>query len=209
MVLLPTTSNKLLAQWQGPYQVVQQMGKVTYLIDMQDKKKRKRIFHVNMLKDYHVREGAGEHGSYFSEEYQEDELEIPSWRRGESEKIVRMEEELDSKQRAELTELVLGKFASVMSDKPGRTSLYEHRIETDNAKPVRSPPYRLPHAYRERELIDMEQGGIIEPTCSDWASPIVVDIKRNGELRLCVDFRKVNAVTRVDAYLTNIRRMLG
>ena len=33
------------------------------------------------------------------------------------------------------------------------------------------------------------------------ASPIVVDIKRNGEWRLCVDFRKVNAVTRVDAYL--------
>ena len=204
LVLLPTTSNKLLAQWQGPYQVLQRMGKVTYLIDMQDKKKRKRIFHVNMLKDYHVREGAGDQVSCFSEEYQEDELEIPSWRGGESEKIVRMGEELDSKQRAELTELLIGKFARVMSDKPGRTSLYEHRIETDNAKPVRSPPYRLPHAYRERvrkELIDMEKGGIIEPTCSDWASPIVVDIKKNGELRLCVDFRKVNAVTRVDAYL--------
>ena len=159
------------------------MGKVTYLIDMQDKKKRKRIFHVNMLKDYHVREGDGDQGSYFSEEYQEDELEIPSWRGGESEKIVRMGEELDSKQRAELTELLLGKFASVMSDKPGRTRLYEHRIETDNANPVRSPPYRLPHTYRERvrkELIDMEKGGIIEPTCSEWASPIVVDIKGMG-----------------------------
>ena len=80
LVLLPTTSNKLLAQWQGPYQVVQRMGKVTYLVEMQDKKKRKRIFHVNMLKDYHVREGDGDQGSYFSEEYQEDELEIPSWR---------------------------------------------------------------------------------------------------------------------------------
>ena len=44
-------------------------------------------------------------------------------------------------------------------------------------------------------------GGIIEPTCSEWVSPIVVDIKRNGELCLCVDFWKVNAVTRVDAYL--------
>ena len=80
LVLLPTTSNKLLAQWQRPYQVVQRMGKVTYLIDMQDKKKRKRIFHVNMLKDYHVREADGDQGSYFSEEYQKDEFEIPSWR---------------------------------------------------------------------------------------------------------------------------------
>ena len=30
------------------------MGKVTYMIDMQDTKNRKRICHVNMLKDYHV-----------------------------------------------------------------------------------------------------------------------------------------------------------
>ena len=59
------TSNKLLAQWQGPYQVVQRIGKVTYWIDMQDEKKRKRIFHLNMLKDYHVREGDGDNGSYF------------------------------------------------------------------------------------------------------------------------------------------------
>ena len=105
-----------------------------------------------------------------------------------------MGEELDSKQRAELTELLFGKFARVMSDKLGRTSLYKHRIETDNAKPARSPPYHLPHAYRERVRNDMEKGGIIEPTCSDWASPIVVDIKKNGELRLCVDFWKVNAL---------------
>ena len=181
LVLLPTTSNKLLAQWQGPYQVVQRMGKVTYLIDMQDKRKRKRIFHVNMLKDYHVRELDEDQRSYFLEEIQEDELEIPSWRSGESGNNIRMGEELDSKQRAELTELLLGKFAKVLSDKPGRTSLHEHRIETDDAKPIRLPPYRLPHAYRERvrkELRDMEKGGIIEPTCSEWASPIAVDIKR-------------------------------
>ena len=42
LVMLPTTSNKLLAQWQGPYQVVQRMGKVTYLIDMHACRIRKR-----------------------------------------------------------------------------------------------------------------------------------------------------------------------
>ena len=72
---------------------------------MQDKKKRKSIFHVNMLNNYHVREGAGDQVSC-SEEDQEDELEIPSWQGGESEKIVRMGEELDSKQRVELTKLL-------------------------------------------------------------------------------------------------------
>ena len=51
LVLLPTSSDKLLAQWQGPYQVLQRVGKVNYLIDMQDKR---RVFHVNMLKDFHI-----------------------------------------------------------------------------------------------------------------------------------------------------------
>ena len=50
-VLLPTSSNKLLAQWQGPNDVLRKTGKVNYEIDMKDKKKRisKKIFHVNML----------------------------------------------------------------------------------------------------------------------------------------------------------------
>ena len=49
LVLLPTSSNKLLAQWQGPYQVVQRSGKVIYVMDMHDRRKRKRVLHVNML----------------------------------------------------------------------------------------------------------------------------------------------------------------
>ena len=41
LVLLPTSS---LAQWQGPYQVVKRVGKVNYLIDMYDHRKKKRVF---------------------------------------------------------------------------------------------------------------------------------------------------------------------
>ena len=55
LVLLPTSSNKLLAQWQGPYQVIERTGKVTYKVDMHDKWKRHRVFHVNMLKDFRIR----------------------------------------------------------------------------------------------------------------------------------------------------------
>ena len=42
--LLPTSTSKLLAQWQGLFQVVRRVGRVTYLVDMHDKRKRKRIF---------------------------------------------------------------------------------------------------------------------------------------------------------------------
>ena len=64
-----------------------------------------------------------------------------------------------------------------MSDLPGKTELVERRIETGDAKPVRLPPYRLPHAYRDiikKELEEMEKYGIIEKSSSDWSSPIVL-----------------------------------
>ena len=53
----------------------------------------------------------------------------------------------------------------------------------------------------KEELAEMERNGIIEPACSEWASPLVVAKKKNGELRLCIDYRKLNAVTKFDTYL--------
>ena len=101
------------------------------------------MFHVNMLKDFHVRENQG----CLVEKIQE-EADIPSWRSGEAGQGVDMGEGLDSGQKKELKEL-LGRFAKVLSNKPGKTTLYKLRIHTNSSKPVRLPPYRVPHAYRD------------------------------------------------------------
>ena len=53
LVLLPTSTNKLLAQWQGPYEVVRRCGSVDYEVKMSDRRKQKRIFHVNMLRQWY------------------------------------------------------------------------------------------------------------------------------------------------------------
>ena len=65
--------------------------------------------------------------------------------------------------------------------------------------PVRQQPYWLPHMYREaveREIEMMLAEGIIEP-CSEWA---VVVKKKDNIICLCVDYRKLNAETWIDAY---------
>ena len=49
-------------------------------------------------------------------------------------------------------------------------------------------------------LADMEKKDVIRPSNSPWASPIVLVRKRDGSHRFCVDYRKLNAVTRKDAY---------
>jgi hypothetical protein len=52
----------------------------------------------------------------------------------------------------------------------------------------------------DEEVDKMLTEGVIEPSESPWSSPIVLAKKKDGKYRFCIDFRKVNEVTRKDAY---------
>ena len=85
----------------------------------------------------------------------------------------------------------------------GRTHLAEHSIDTGDAKPIKQPPRRLPMAFagEDRKAIEkLQMQGSIRPSTSPWASPIVLVRKKDGSVRPCVDYRRVNAVTRKDAF---------
>ncbi len=82
-------------------------------------------------------------------------------------------------------------------------NLIQHHIETEPGVVVRSRPYRLPEHKKkvvQSELEAMLEMGVIEESRSDWASPIVLVPKTDGSVRFCVDYRKVNAVSKFDAY---------
>ena len=200
LVLLPTSTSKLLAKWQGPYQITKRMGLVNYQVDMLDRRKRFRIFHVNMLKEYHLRPPM--HTNCFNdEEGTEEESEVPLWNDITKEEP-KTGKHLTEAQQQEL-KVLLKKNSDLFSNSPGRTTLAEHHIETGDAYPVKLPPYRVPHAYRdslEKELKEMEKAGLIESSTSDWASPIVLIKKEGKSMRMCVDYRRLNSVTKVEAY---------
>ena len=101
---------------------------------------------------------------------------------------------------------VLHDYADISSQGPkdlGQTDLAQHRSDTGDAPPLRQPPRRLPLSKREeaqRAIQEMHQQGLIEPSMSPWSSPIVLVKKEDGGLQFCVDYRRLNAVTRKDSY---------
>ena len=84
----------------------------------------------------------------------------------------------------------------------GRTDKLQHHIHAGDATPIRQPVRHVPpHRHEEicKLLHQMLEKGVVELT-SPWASPVVLVQKKDGSTRFCVDYRKVNDVTRKDAY---------
>ena len=78
-----------------------------------------------------------------------------------------------------------------------------HAIETGNHPPVHTPPYRVSYKdeqVQRQEIEKLLNQGIIEESTSPWSSPIVLVRKKDGSVRFCIDFRKLNNITTKDAF---------
>ena len=85
----------------------------------------------------------------------------------------------------------------------GRTEICKHAINTGDSPPIRQLPRRAPFTLRQKmdEMVEeMLEKGVITPSKSPWASPVVLVVKKDGSLRFCVDYRKLNAVTKLDVF---------
>ena len=101
---------------------------------------------------------------------------------------------------------VLATYANCVSRGPmdlGRAKGVKHTIDTGSAEPIQVPPRRVPFHKREeirRQVDEMLETGIIEPSESSWSSPVVLVAKPDGTQRFCVDYRALNSVTKRDLY---------
>ena len=114
--------------------------------------------------------------------------------------------ELPQVEHDQLRELVteFSDLFALHSSELGRTTTVVHEINTAaDHRPVRQPPRRIPFSLRGKvtQLIDeMLDQGVVVPSSSPWASPIVLVAKKDGSMRFCVDYRKLNAITKLDVY---------
>ncbi len=68
----------------------------------------------------------------------------------------------------------------------GQTDLVQHSIDVGDSQPIKQPPSHTPLAYRKKVITmitDMLARGIVVPSKSSWASPIVMVTKKDGTVR--------------------------
>lgn len=111
---------------------------------------------------------------------------------------------LDIHQRQHITAL-LTDFAHLFKEPEN----YDSNIKTEHNIELTGPMPRKSHLRRtspqDRQIIDTEidkmlKKNVIEPSSSPYAFPIVLVTKKDGTKRFCIDYRGLNAVTRMNAY---------
>ncbi|UYV64981.1 K02A2.6-like [Cordylochernes scorpioides] len=115
------------------------------------------------------------------------------------------DKELQPGQQRELAILLAtyGNTFAKSSEDYGRKDLTKHRINTGDSSPIKQASHRIPLSRRQeaetlvKEMLDQN---IIEPSSSPWASPVVLVKKKDGSTRFCVDYRKLNDITKKDSY---------
>jgi len=110
--------------------------------------------------------------------------------------------QLDQQQQQETRHLI-SQSSDIFSHSPGVADLPPFSLDTGQAAPIQKRPYRPALAWKQKietEIDTLLAEGIIQPSTSPWASPLMAVPKKNGEVRICIDFRAVNSLTTPDPY---------
>jgi len=95
------------------------------------------------------------------------------------------------------------KIVATSSEQLTPSDLPPHKIRLKpGTKPIKQKYYRLSKLKTDilkGELAKLIEKELIEPSYSEWSSPIVIVPKPNGKYRLCIDYRKVNDATEKDS----------
>ena len=198
LVMLPTTESKLLAKWQGPFDVKERLGPTTYKISTPGQGRSTRVLHVNLLKEWTSRPGT----------------EVLLIRRVEEEDDVEDQYlpvptlpvlDLDHFGEAQESQVRALCDPEMFQENPGLTNVVEHDIVLKEDAPVRRMSYRIPERLQVslKEEVDLMLSlGVIEASKSEWCNPIVLVPKKDGTTRFCMDFRYLNSVSKFDSYPT-------
>ena len=159
-----------------------------------------KVLHSNLLKKWSS-PAAKVHRVAIVQEEDEDDVDNLSGLKLGREDFVPSEQQQASLDR------VLALYPEVLHPEPGRTNLVALKFDTDGHTPISCHPYRIAPKWKEevkRQIDQLLELGIIQPSVSPWSSSVVTVKKKDGGggggVRICIDFRAVNALTQPDPY---------
>ncbi|KAJ8036166.1 hypothetical protein HOLleu_20053 [Holothuria leucospilota] len=220
LVFLHVSGQPLQARFQGPYVIERKVSDTDYVILTPDKRKSKRVCHINMMKKYYEREDCdiskdesihdvnsntndtGDQVCIINTDHElsNDEIKannVPDMciKLQNSDVLKNLDQKLshlDHKEKSEMKSLIY-EYVCLFSDDPTRTSLIEHDVDVGDATPIKQHPYRVNPRKRQHlrdEVRYMLDHDIIEPSNSEWSSPCILVPKPDGGYRFCTDYRK-------------------
>jgi len=202
-VLAPDGGGKLCNKCQGPGTIVKVQSANSYLVNLGEG--GVRHVHANKIRRFVARvngcsvisECDNEFGSVVTPA--DVVVSTPVSSRIDKSKI----SHLDDAQRRDRLQL-LDEFADRFTDKPGLCEAAVHRIQMmADFVPHQMKLYRVPQVYKPQvdcQIAELLTMGLICPSNSPMASPIVCVAKKDGGVRLACDYRYLNQYTVGDAY---------
>ncbi len=183
----PGLNGCLEASWEGPFTIVEKVSPVTYRIVPKGKKSKPKSVHINLLKV--VQPSLPVCAVVLVTEEPHDCI-LPNTRKP-------VPISLSYKEQSEL-DRVIKSFPDVFSDVPGLTSLLSHSVGVTSNMPIWSPSFPIPaqvDSEFRKELDSLIALDIIEPSTSKWSCPPIPVRKKDGGIRIVVDYRKINDIT--------------
>ena len=214
IVLAPDPKGaKFFNRWQGPGVIAEVKSPYSYVVEIDG---RRRHVHANKIRKYNerIRQALVNNCAVIFDRDEDfgrieliDSAEPSAVRPSQLIERERVAHLSDIEQKQLLT--LLDNYTDVFSDKPGYCDLFEHEIKIlPSFTPKRLRAYRIPELLKpevQRQIDEMLKLGIISPSTSDMASPIVCVMKGpdgKGGVRLAIDYRHVNQHSAGDKFPT-------
>ena len=185
---IPGMDCKLADAWKGHYVVLEKFSLINYGVRDNEKRGKGFVVHINAINKYEEREAGVRRLTIIADKVKE-------------ERCMKPEKSLEYRE-GDIKELEK-EFSDVLTEEPGYTNIVKMTIDVCGAVPIEQRPYRVPDKLKDKdakEIQKLKDAKIIEESDSTWASPMIPVVKPNGDIRVCVDFRRVNQVTRQDHF---------
>ncbi len=181
------------------------IGPVTYEVYHPKMKRLKQTYHVNLLEEWKERQEETTGVALLVREVNlEEEEENEQGKPGLPASPVMAH--LTPEQAAQLLQ-IFKEASSLLEDHGGRACYPPERGTTRPQQSYLVPQH--PVAKLREEVGEMLKLGVIKPSNSEWCSPVVIILKKDGSLCICTDFRKLNSISEFDAYpMPNIDDLL-